>query len=346
MQNTARFLKLITLMLVMSILVTGCAVSEDEQQPEVTPFVTEVADADVSTDMSTEETPEPTEEPIIVDKLVDVDDLMINQRLDDEGWWNILLLGSDSRNMDNYYGLTDSIVILSFHPADSTAKLTSIMRDTWVDIYGVGERKINSANVYGGPDLILRTVNEYFGMNLTDYVLVSMEALADIIDMIGGIDIAVTHAEMNAINTQLKWDSMDFKLNDSTPLTLYGDSVHLTGNQALAFARIRKLDSDYVRTERQRTVLIAIADQLQTTDVKTLSSVVLRLAAYVQTNLAISEMISLATEGMSIDMGGIEQLRLPADGTFQSDTYDGVWSIRADFEANQACLHDFIYGTD
>jgi LCP family protein required for cell wall assembly len=343
MHNMARIMKLITLTLVISILATACGVSEGGAQPTAAPSGEATA---VPTVEALAETAEPTDEPIVVDELVDVDDLMINQELDDQGWWNILLLGSDSRNMDNYYGLTDSIVILSVYPADGEAKLTSIMRDTWVDIYGVGGRKINSANVYGGPDLIMRTVNEYFGMNLTDYALVSMEALADVIDYIGGIDIAVTETEMSAINTQLTWDAADFTLNDATPLGTFGDSVHLTGNQALAFARIRKLDSDYVRTERQRTVLIAMADKLQGTDARTLSAVVLKLAGYVQTNLSIAQMVSLATIGLGIDMQSVEQLRLPADGTFQSDTYDGVWSIRADFEANQQILNDFIYGAD
>ncbi len=351
MQNTMRMIKLLALLLVISLLTTGCAISEKTAEPTVGPEAAAtdtVADATAgpveATDEILEETPDPTDEPIVVDHLVTVDDLKINQELDDAGWWNILLLGSDSRNMNNYYGLTDTIVILSVHPEDGKAKLTSIMRDTWVDIYDVGNRKINAANVYGGPDLILRTVNENFGMNLTDYVLVSMEALADIVDIVDGIDIAVTDAEKNAINTQLKWDAMDFTLNNSTPLSESGDSVHLTGNQALAFARIRKLDSDYVRTERQRTVLIAIASKLQMTDVQTLSAVVARLAGYVQTNLSIAQMMSLAKVGLSIDMSGIEQLRLPADGTFQSDTYDGVWSIRADFDQNKQILHDFIYG--
>lgn len=346
MHNTARIMKLITLMLVISVLFTACGISESGAQSTAAPSAEATVETTAEAASESMETVEPTEEPIIVDELVDVDDLMINQELDDQGWWNILLLGSDSRNMNNYYGLTDTIVILSVHPADGQAKLTSIMRDTWVKIYGVGERKINSANVYGGPDLIMRTVNEYFGMNLTDYVLVSMEALADIIDYIGGIDIAVTEAEMTAINNQIKWDAADFTLNDATPLATFGDSVHLTGNQAVAFARIRKLDSDYVRTERQRTVLIAMADKLQETDARTLSAVVLKLTGYVQTDLSIAQMVSLATIGLGVDMDAIEQLRLPADGTFQSDTYDGVWSIRPDFDANRQILNEFIYGAD
>ncbi len=292
---------------------------------------------------SEESTPEPTEEPIIVDELVDVDNLMINDELDSEGWWNILLLGSDSRNMANYYGLTDSIVILSVHPEDNTAKLTSIMRDTWVNIFGVGEGKINAANVYGGPELIMRTVNEYFGMNITQYVLVSMQSLVNIIDQIGGITIDVTSAEMKKINQQLQYDANDFRLNNYAELTTYGEGTQLNGNQALAYARIRALDNDYVRTQRQRNVLVAIARKLQGVDGGTLINVVMTMCGYVETNLSLTQITSLATVGLSIDMETVEQLRLPADGTFTSDTYDGVWSIRPNFEKNTELLHQFIY---
>ena len=290
-----------------------------------------------------ESTPEPTEEPIIVEELVDVDNLMINDELDSEGWWNILLLGSDSRNMANYYGLTDSIVILSVHPEDNTAKLTSIMRDTWVNIYGVGDGKINAANVYGGPELIMRTVNEYFGMNITQYVLVSMQSLVNIIDQIGGIAIDVTSAEMKKINQQLEYDANDFRLNNYAELTTYGEGTQLNGNQALAYARIRALDNDYVRTQRQRNVLVAIAKKLQEVDGGTLINVVMTMCGYVETNLSLTQITSLATVGLSIDMETVEQLRLPADGTFTSDTYDGVWSIRPNFEKNTELLHQFIY---
>ena len=105
-------------------------------------------------------------------------DLKINQDLGDE-WWNILLLGSDSRDFNSYYGLSDTMVILSVNMKDGRAKMTSIMRDTWLDIEGVGYQKINAANAKGGPELAMRTVNEYFGMNIQHYVLVGIEALAD-----------------------------------------------------------------------------------------------------------------------------------------------------------------------
>ena len=271
-------------------------------------------------------------------------DLMINEELDTAEWWNILLLGTDSRDITKYYGLTDTIVILSVNTRTNEVKLTSIMRDTWVHIYGRGEEKINAANSCGGPELVMRTVNEYFGMNISDYVLVGMEALADIIDEIGGVEVTISENEMKQINTQLQYDAAEFELNHAEPLEIYGENILLNGNQAVAYARIRSIDSDYVRTERQRNVLVAIVSKLQNEDVASILSVVGTLLGYVNTNLTFSEVAMLSGIGLQVDLNGIEQMRLPADGTYTTTTENGRWSIRANFEQNTGILHEFIYG--
>lgn len=271
-------------------------------------------------------------------------DLMINEELETGEWWNILLIGTDSRDISKYYGLADTIVILSVNVRTNEVKLTSIMRDTWVHIYGHGDEKINAANSRGGPELVMRTVNEYFGMNISDYVLVGMEALADIIDEIGGVEVSISEEEMKRINTQLTYDAEEFKLNNSEPLEIYGDNILLNGNQAVAYARIRSIDSDYVRTERQRNVLVAIVRKLQNENVASILNVVSTLLGYVNTNLTFSEVAMLAGIGLQVDLNGVEQLRLPADGTYTTVTENKKWSIRADFDQNTDILHEFIYG--
>jgi len=285
------------------------------------------------------------EQPIAKDEILEVEDLMLNTELDDEGWWNILLIGSDSREPEKYYGLADTIVIASIHPESGQVKLTSIMRDIWLKIYGSGEGKINATNSRGGPELVMRTVNEYFDMNISDYVLVSIEALADIIDMIGGIHVDVTEAEMKSVNNQIIWDAADFELNNEVPLEEFGEDILLNGNQALAYARIRNIDSDYVRTERQRNVLIAIADSMQDENLVTILGVAGELLNYVETNLSFSEIASLAGVGMSIDLNGVSQLRLPVEGAYTSGTVDGVWRIDPNFPKNAEALHEFIYNS-
>jgi LCP family protein required for cell wall assembly len=222
--------------------------------------------------------------------------------------------------------------------------MTSLMRDTWVNLYNVGWAKLNAANVYGGPKLVMRTVNENFGMNISHYAMINMTGLAEVIDKLGGIELDVTKDEMRYVNKYM--EPFIVPPLDTSRLKEYGDATHLTGNQAMAFARNRYLDSDYNRTERQRKVLTAIAGKLQQNNVLTIVNAVSALLPYVETNLDMATLVKLATVGLGADLSNIQQLRLPADGTFDSGMMSGTWSIRPDFKKNTQLLHDFLYGTE
>ena len=257
-------------------------------------------------------------------------------------WWNVLLLGCDSYTKNDYQR-TDSMIIVSINAAKGQVKLTSLMRDTWIPVPGSkNHRKLTELCAVGGPELTIRAINESFGMNISDYALISMEGMAEIIDLIGGLDLDVTEEERKALNKGL----FDLSpLSGMEQLEQSGEGVHLNGNQATAFARIRKIDSDYVRTERQRTVLIAMADKIKSgASAGTLLAIVTTLLNYVDTNLTLPEIMSIASMGLKMDLSSVEQLRLPADGTFESGTYDGIWCIKPNFTKNAALLHSFIYG--
>lgn len=257
-------------------------------------------------------------------------------------WWNILLLGTDNRYEQEGYSRTDSMIILSVNMETYEAKLTSLMRDTWVKIPGHGSSKLNAASVYGGPELTIETINQNFGSDIEDYVLINITGLADVIDVLGGIEIDVTEAERKAINKGL------FDLSSRSgmeKLEKSGENVLLNGNQAVAYSRIRMIDSDYRRTERQRDVLVTLAKKLQDElNVLTIASMLTTLLPYVETSLGFNDLISLASIGLQMDFAAVEELRLPADGTFDSGTFDGVWCIKPNFEKNQRLLKDFIYG--
>ena len=257
-------------------------------------------------------------------------------------WWNILLLGCDSYTT-NSYQRTDSMIILSINLARGEVKLTSLMRDTWITVPGTNRhRKLTELCAVGGPELTIRAINENFGMDISDYALISMQGIAEIIDLIGGLDLDITEAERKALNKGL-FDLSS--LSGMEQLQESGEGVHLNGNQATAYARIRKIDSDYVRTERQRTVLIAMAEKIKNgASAGTLLAIVTTLLNYVDTNLTLPEIMSIASVGLKMDLSSVEQLRLPADGTFESGTYDGIWCIKPNFSKNAALLHSFIYG--
>lgn len=260
-------------------------------------------------------------------------------------WWNILLMGGDSRNKTSYER-TDSMIILSVNLKESKAKMTSIMRDTWVSYPGTGSHgKINAANVNGGPAMAMATVNENFGTDIRDYILVNMAGLVDIVDQVGGIDIAVSKDER-------KWTNYyaDMYLEEGgsydgeTTLKETGDAVHLNGLLAMSFCRNRYTGSDYDRTQRQRTVLLAVLEKLKEGNAAQFMAVVGSAVESVETNLNYANILELATYGVNLDTSAIEQNRVPADGTFESGMKNGTWSIRPDVEKNKALLREFIYG--
>ena len=259
-----------------------------------------------------------------------------------EDWWNILLLGTDNRDEQEGYSRTDSMIILSVNTQTNEAKLTSLMRDTWVKIEGHGSSKLNAASVYGGPELTMQTISNNFGVDISDYMLINITGMADVIDVLGGIEMTITEAERKAINKGL------FDLSSRSgmeTLDSSGENVLLNGNQAVAYSRIRMIDSDYVRTERQRAVLVKLAEKLKSEiNMITIAGLITSLLPYVETSLDLSDLISLATIGLKIDFASIDELRLPADGTFESGTFNGTWCIKPNFEKNTAILNDFIYG--
>ncbi len=286
------------------------------------------------------------EDEIVVDELIQVDDYAITEGLP-EDWQNILLLGTDNRGTSKY-SRTDTMIILSVNAKTGEAKLSSIMRDTWVSLPGHSGAKLNAACVYGGPQLTMRTINEYFDLNIEYYVLVNMRCLVDIVEALGGIRIDVSEAERKAMNALITSDAESEDAGDrafaTSLVSSSGPSVLLNGKQALAYARIRKSDSDYARTERQRKVLVTIAKQLQQENVFALAGIITNLLQYVETNLTFDEIMNLAAVGMQLNVDGMPQLRIPADGTYTSGMLGDVWCIQPNFEENAKILRAFIYG--
>ena len=284
------------------------------------------------------------EEEIVVDKLVEVTDYAVNENLPDD-WTNVLLLGTDSRGSTKYLR-TDTMIVLSVNANTNEAKMTSILRDIWVEIPEYGWQKLNAACVYGGPELTMRTINQYFGLNLKSYALVNMQCLVNIVDALGGVRLDISPAEAGAMNRLITSDAeaSDGNRNFATDKVHSGEQVLLNGKQTLAYARIRKLDTDYARTARQRTVLTTIARQMQQVSVFSLATLVTDMLQYVETNLSFDQIMTIAAVCMKLDLDNLAEFRIPADGTFEAGMFGNTWCIKPDFEANKKALNEFIYG--
>ena len=262
-----------------------------------------------------------------------------------DDWWNILLLGGDSRSSEQY-DRTDSIIILSVNRQSGALKMTSVMRDTWVSFPGRESKgKINAANVYGGPELAMATVNASFGTQIEDYALVNMTGLVKVVDALDGVDIEITSAELKYLNEYARGFADTIGYEGETQLAGAG-MAHLNGLLALSYARIRYADSDYQRAMRQQTVLLALAKKASALSAPELLKLVPRLLGMTDTNLSMGEAMALATLCAGRDMDEIQQYRIPVDGTFQSGMFGGTWCIKPDFEENARLLHDFIYESE
>ena len=293
---------------------------------------------------------DPDLQPLEGDQKVKVDSLSVTEGLSPD-WHNILLLGSDTRNIKKV-SRTDTIIIASINVNDGRIKLTSIMRDTVVPIPGHGDKKINSASYYGGPELTMKMVNELFKLNITEYVLVNFASFREVVDILGGIELDVTKEEMDQVNHSLKEQARLLKLSKETylaggyDLKTFGPATHMDGLQALGYARIRHIDSDYQRTERQRMVIDAAVKKMRgSVSVRQLVQLATSMWQYIDTNVNMMSAIGLATTVLKSGVGKMSTGLLPLNGTYKSDSRssNGAALYDTDFAANAARLYQFIY---
>ncbi len=247
-----------------------------------------------------------------------------------EGITNILLIGADTYK-NSGYGRSDCVMIATLDTYDNTVKLTSILRDCYVAIPGYKWNKINAAYAFGGPDLLMSTVTENLGIPLDKYVYVNFGEFEDIIDILGGVDISLTQKETSHVFGTTKEE---------------GD-YHLNGKEALNYVRIRKIDSDFYRTSRQRTVMTKIFETYKSKNTAELISMVAKVLPTIHTNLTKIQILELMKTALDVSNIKIEEFTVPAENTWSFQrTSSGASIISVDFNKNSELLKEFIYGDD
>lgn len=238
---------------------------------------------------------------------------------------NIALFGIDAE--DGGVGRADSIIIATIDTTHKKLKLISIMRDSYVAIEGHGNDKINHAYAFGGPQLAIKTLNENFDLNIDDFVAVNFTTLPKIIDMLGGVTIDITSEEVSHI-----------------PGIDTAGTYTLTGEQALAYSRIRYASGgDYVRTDRQRTVLSKVFEKVLSINFTQYPSLLSEILPMVQTNLDYSEILNLGNEVLKMGVTTLEQERFPRDGYCEGKMIDKIYYLTFDKENTVQQLHDYIF---
>ena len=271
------------------------------------------------------------------------------------GITNIALFGVDARDYDGgtFAGRSDAIMVMSIDNVHHKVKLTSIMRDVRVYMgdgspYDSGYDKLNHAYMYGGPEQAIRAINQNFGLDIQDYVTVNFSAMAKIVDAFGGVNIDLTEEEVEQININMRDlaatspDSMAGDVSTYAPLSA-GEGVLLNGDEAVAYGRIRAIDNDNGRVERQQEVLSALLSKASSISKLEYPSIIQQLAPLCETSLTFDKMIGLAQ--IALTGFDIERLSIPSDVEgYASDYCEGggwMWTYDTDVAAQH--IHEFIY---
>lgn len=244
---------------------------------------------------------------------------------------NIMLVGQDRRPGEGRQR-SDSMMLVTFNTSNNTITLTSFMRDQYVQIPGYKNNKLNAAYAWGGFKLMNSTLEQNFGVFVDGNLEVDFDGFRSIVDMLGGVEITLTQEEAD-------------HLNEIHNRGLTAGPQLLDGVLALEYSRIRKIDSDYRRAERQRTVMLSVLNRYKDKPANELLNLLKQLLPMITTNLTNDEILSLAGRLLPmISTARVNTLRIPVDGTFQQgdvQVREGLknwFQYNIDFETNRAVL--------
>lgn len=261
--------------------------------------------------------------------------------LSKDGVYNILLLGTDERS-GGYSGdaRADSIMILSLNEKKKTIRLASLERAIGVPIPGMQDDWLTHTFRYGGAALTLSTVRNCFKIKVDRYVRFDFATFTQTVDSVGGVDIDLSAKEADTLSYII--NVMDA---GTVPKHTFAAGVnHLDGTEALAYSRLRSIDSDWQRVQRQRAVVQAVVDRAKTLNLLQLNALADHTLSTLQTNLTKVEIAQLLLEAPGYAGKKAEQLTIPQEGTYWGKVgMDGRDLIAIDFAKNDALLQKFLY---
>ena len=247
------------------------------------------------------------------------------EELENDNLINILLVGQDSRTGKRER--SDTMIVLSINPDTGEVSMISFMRDLYVQMpEGYMDNRMNAAYQLGGFPYLYEVLEKNFGLKCAGGFEVNFDGFTQVVDAVGGVDVELTSAEARIVG-----DGAVVGMN------------HLNGTQALAYSRIRKIDSDFNRTSRQRTVVMALFDRIKGSDVNTLIDLTNTLLPMMTTDLTNSQILSLVMK-LAPKLSGmkIESYRIPVDGGYYDATIRGMMVLVPYLEKNREQLKTYL----
>lgn len=267
-----------------------------------------------------------------------------SESMKENGVINVLLIGNDSR-LAGDDGRSDAMILVSISDKTKTITMTSLLRDMYVEIPGHDGNRLNAAYSYGGPELLMETIELNFDIPVHRYALVNFQAFANLVDAAGGVDLELTNDEVKWINAYLmEYNQLEGKdlATDFLDPSLSG-MIHLNGPQALAFTRNRYIGTDFGRTERQRKVLSAIIGKLPGTVLTNGGELADGLFPNLTTNLKQGECFNLSLNAWKFLGYDIQQQCIPVEGSYSNADIRGMAVLQVDFDANRQFLKTTLY---
>lgn len=245
---------------------------------------------------------------------------------------NILILGTDSRDVTLDRGRSDVTMIASYNSKDGSLKLISLLRDSLVPIEGVGWNRINTAYFYGGVGLAINTVNQLYDLDIQEFIVIDFGGVKNFIEYIDGVDLELTAEEAELYSLY-------------TGRTIEPGMNHLDPSLALTHMRNRSIGTDFGRTKRQRDTIIAVAKKIMNekslTDLYDITNYAFSL---IKTNISATSLLSLATSVISNgDSLSISTENVPFSDSYQFAWYNGMSIISYDISSAATRLNKFIY---
>lgn len=282
------------------------------------------------------------------DELNSIHDKMKNlsvKTVSDDDIYNVLLIGVDRRDR-SWNGNSDAMMLVSINKEKNKVSVISLMRDTYVDIPGVGYKKLNAAYAYGAGPLLCETVSDTYKIDIDRYAAVDFFNLIDIIDLIGGVSLEISAKEAEVANgyildmcNLMGTDGWEHQIPEG------GGFVRCDGVQAVAFARNRFVgNSDFERTERQRYVLTQLMAEVKQLSLAQMTEKMQGLMQFVTTNIPETEIWSMLAEVPEILEYEFEMTRVPYDNKYSIIYVNGQDMLVPDWEETLTQMHNTIYG--
>ncbi len=261
---------------------------------------------------------------------------------------NIMLLGTDERSKEGFSveARSDSMILASINKETKEIKLVSLERGMGVPVLE-GEYKgqydwLTHMFRYGGANLVLKTVRTCFNVDVDRYIRVNFNTVIAGIDAIGGVDVEMSQAEVDYFNAAY----YNYIKENNMPAFQVGMN-HLDGTLSMYYARLREIDSDWTRVQRQRKLVLAGMEKIKSAGLKGLDTLANDVLPLVQTNLTKLELAELMLLAPGLLGAEVEQMTIPVKDTYGLMKGMGGRTLYAvDFETNAKVLHDYLYGSD